>query len=192
MFMIVESQRRFHEEHKQRRARLFAARKIEPEPRLEPKPEPRFEPPKSVAQPWTPLASPLSGLKGWLVERCYIWKVEPGVRMDPLHAIARVVCAGEHTPLSILKSERRERPFVTARQICFYLADELTEKSLPAIGRFFNRDHTTVLHGRNAMRHKIAGNPALAEKVASYARAVQGAAYNSNGTSDKSLFGPPE
>jgi chromosomal replication initiator protein len=53
-----------------------------------------------------------------------------------------------------LCSPSRSRQLVTARQIAMYLARELTDLSLPRIGKAFGgRDHTTVMH---AMK-KIAG-----------------------------------
>ncbi|MTV25255.1 chromosomal replication initiator protein DnaA [Nitriliruptoraceae bacterium ZYF776] len=53
-----------------------------------------------------------------------------------------------------LCSPSRNRQLVTARQIAMYLARELTELSLPVIGKAFGgRDHTTVMHANK----KIAG-----------------------------------
>ncbi len=53
-----------------------------------------------------------------------------------------------------LCSPSRSRQLVTARQIAMYLTRELTEMSLPRIGKAFGgRDHTTVMHAKS----KIAG-----------------------------------
>lgn len=52
-------------------------------------------------------------------------------------------------PLHKLRGSQRMRKFVRPRQIAMYLACELTEKSLPQIGRIFDRDHTTIIHGRD-------------------------------------------
>ena len=44
-------------------------------------------------------------------------------------------------------SKQRPLHIVRPRQIAMYLAKELTQKSLPEIGKAFGgRDHTTVLH----------------------------------------------
>jgi len=48
--------------------------------------------------------------------------------------------------LNDLVSRRRTRNVVSARHVAMYLARELTEHSLPTIGRVFDRDHTSVLH----------------------------------------------
>ena len=47
------------------------------------------------------------------------------------------------------------------RQLAMYLARELTEESLPSIGREFGgRDHTTVLHALRRTEQRIADDPA--------------------------------
>lgn len=48
-----------------------------------------------------------------------------------------------------LMSRRRGRLIVRPRQIAMYLCATLTDRSTTAIGRQFNRDHTTILHARN-------------------------------------------
>ena len=45
-----------------------------------------------------------------------------------------------------MKSKRRERKVALPRQVAMYLSKMLTSKSLPEIGRNFDRDHTTVIH----------------------------------------------
>jgi Bacterial dnaA protein helix-turn-helix len=56
----------------------------------------------------------------------------------------------EYYGLSVndIKSARRTRNVVLPRQICMYIAQQMTIQSLPQIGRMIgNRDHTTALHG---------------------------------------------
>ncbi|MCK5272907.1 MAG: chromosomal replication initiator protein DnaA, partial [Sedimentisphaerales bacterium] len=49
--------------------------------------------------------------------------------------------------LSDLQGKRRSRSIAFPRQICMYLARDLTALSLEEIGGHFGgRDHTTVLH----------------------------------------------
>ncbi|MFH1419511.1 MAG: chromosomal replication initiator protein DnaA [Planctomycetota bacterium] len=55
--------------------------------------------------------------------------------------------------LSDLQGRRRSRSIALPRQVCMYLARQLTEHSLGEIGGFFGgRDHTTVLHA-----HRLIG-----------------------------------
>lgn len=50
-----------------------------------------------------------------------------------------------------LRSARRRRDLVLARQFIMYWMARLTTYSLPQIGRLIgNRDHTTVLYGKRS------------------------------------------
>lgn len=56
-----------------------------------------------------------------------------------------------------LRSADRTRVLVTARQIAMYLCRELTELSLPKIGKAFGgRDHTTVMHACRKITQQMA------------------------------------
>ena len=62
---------------------------------------------------------------------------------------------------------RDRRPTVaTARQVAMYLARELTEHSLPEIGRGIGgRNHTTVLHAVNRISAAMRTDPAVRNAV---------------------------
>jgi chromosomal replication initiator protein len=49
-------------------------------------------------------------------------------------------------PLDSLKSQGRAKEVVLPRQVAMYLIRDLTSHSLPEIGTFFARDHSTVLY----------------------------------------------
>lgn len=68
--------------------------------------------------------------------------------------IAKAVATRHEVTVSDLKSRRTDKHVVRARQEAFWLAKNLTSASSTIIGNFFNRDHTTVLHGikRHAQR----------------------------------------
>ncbi|MDO5739167.1 MAG: chromosomal replication initiator protein DnaA [Ornithinimicrobium sp.] len=59
----------------------------------------------------------------------------------------------------------RSRALVNARQIAMYLCRELTENSLPQIGREFGRDHTTVMHAERKIRQLIGERRALYDQI---------------------------
>jgi chromosomal replication initiator protein len=62
------------------------------------------------------------------------------------------------TPAELLSSSRAAR-ISWPRQVAMYLARELTEESLPALGRQFGgRDHTTVLHAYRRTAARIASD----------------------------------
>jgi len=73
-------------------------------------------------------------------------------------------------PDSLLARDRH--PEVSrARKIAMYLARELTDESLPEIGRGFGgRDHTTVLHAVRSVTRDVKRDPQLATTVDSLRR----------------------
>ena len=79
----------------------------------------------------------------------------------PAQPAGRALCAEiqaaacQHFGLSAeeLLSPSRTARIAWPRQVAMYLARELTDESLPAIGRHFGgRDHTTVLHALRRTR----------------------------------------
>lgn len=61
--------------------------------------------------------------------------------------IQKVVAEYYRIKVSDLKSKNRSRSIARPRQLAMALAKELTNRSLPEIGKGFgDRDHTTVLH----------------------------------------------
>jgi chromosomal replication initiator protein len=65
-----------------------------------------------------------------------------------------------------IRSANRSRPLVTARQVAMYLCRELTDLSLPQIGRRFGgRDHSTVIHATNKIRQQMQERPTVFEQV---------------------------
>jgi chromosomal replication initiator protein len=59
-----------------------------------------------------------------------------------------------------LVSSSRAGAVAWPRQVAMYLARELTQQTLPAIGRAFGgRNHTTVLHAYRRTAQRIAGDP---------------------------------
>ncbi|HEV3046665.1 MAG TPA: chromosomal replication initiator protein DnaA [Solirubrobacteraceae bacterium] len=72
-----------------------------------------------------------------------------------------------------LLSPARAARIAWPRQLAMYLARELTDESLPAIGRHFGgRDHTTVMHACRRAAHRIASDPASGQAVENIQRAL--------------------
>ena len=61
---------------------------------------------------------------------------DPGAHLQPPSASPSTTCA----------RPRRAARVAWARQVAMYLSRELTDATLPAIGRAFGRNHTTVMH----------------------------------------------
>lgn len=68
-----------------------------------------------------------------------------------IYAIQRAVCEHYDIALVDMMSRRRDRSIARPRQIAMYLAGCITLRSLPEIGRCFDRDHTTVMHAVHAI-----------------------------------------
>ena len=64
-----------------------------------------------------------------------------------------------------MQSSRRARTVARPRQIAMFLAKQLTSRSLPEIGRKFDRDHTTVMHAVRKIEELILEDTSLAESV---------------------------
>ncbi|HAT55428.1 MAG TPA: chromosomal replication initiator protein DnaA [Lactobacillus sp.] len=65
-----------------------------------------------------------------------------------------------------LKGKKRMKEIVVPRQIAMYLARELTNSSLPKIGKAFGgKDHTTVLHSCDKIAESLANDAKLAENI---------------------------
>lgn len=70
----------------------------------------------------------------------------------------------EHLGLSAsdLYSKKRSSEIANARQIVMYLSTKLTDLSTTDIGKQLNnRDHSTVIHGRNKIEEDMKANPQL-------------------------------
>lgn len=98
----------------------------------------RFIPPKS--RDWMLVASTLDLPRGKEII------VRRALNSDPAWMrIAGEVCRKHRVTINELKSPRREKRIVLARQEAIWRVKKETAMSLPAIGRKFNRDHTTVI-----------------------------------------------
>lgn len=80
----------------------------------------------------------------------------------------------EHFNISVkeMQSSRRARNVARPRQIAMYLAKMLTARSLPEIGRKFDRDHTTVMHAVRKVEELIVEDASLAESIETLRRTL--------------------
>jgi chromosomal replication initiator protein len=97
-------------------------------------------------------------------------------RAATLEAIQDAAAAAFDLSRDRLIARDRSPKVAMARQIAMYLARELTDVSLPEIGRGFSRDHSTVVHAHKRIAADVAaGGPSagtvnmLRERLASRA-----------------------
>ena len=80
-------------------------------------------------------------------QQCLKQFIDMQVRKISIEAIQRAVAEQFGMRVVDLKQKNNSRNVVVPRQIAMYLAKQLTEASLPEIGRQFgNKHHTTVMH----------------------------------------------
>lgn len=75
-----------------------------------------------------------------------------------------------------LHGSGRARDVVLPRQIAMYLIRELTSHSLPEIGAFFGRDHSTVMHAISKINESLEKDADLAFSVEQLRRYLSGQA----------------
>ncbi len=87
-------------------------------------------------------------------------------RKVTIEEIQKRVSEHYHLRLSEMSSARRARNVARPRQVAMYLSKQLTQRSLPEIGRKFgNRDHTTVMHACNRVAEIMDVDAGFAEDV---------------------------
>jgi chromosomal replication initiator protein len=80
-------------------------------------------------------------------QQCLKQFIDMQVRKVTIEAIQRAVAEQFGMRVTDLKQKNNSRNVVVPRQIAMYLAKQMTEASLPEIGRQFgNKHHTTVMH----------------------------------------------
>ncbi|MBQ3666848.1 MAG: chromosomal replication initiator protein DnaA [Elusimicrobiaceae bacterium] len=82
-----------------------------------------------------------------------------------VNTIKKIV--GKHCNIRMedFNAKRKTQSIAWPRQIAMFLTTELTDLSLPEIGREFNRDHSTVLHARDLVREKVNNDPFFAAEI---------------------------
>ncbi len=90
----------------------------------------------------------------------------PGVHRISIEDIQRKAAEFYHLDLRDFISKQRSRRVARPRQIAMYLSRQLTERSLPEIGkRFGGRDHTTVLHACRRIEELCDADPMFRQEI---------------------------
>jgi len=89
-------------------------------------------------------------------------QIEPTVRHISITDIIEVVTNHFDVRLADLQSKKRSQSITEPRQICMYLARDLTKHSLEEIGGHLGgRDHTTVMHACNKIGQAKGSEPQM-------------------------------
>jgi chromosomal replication initiator protein len=98
----------------------------------------------------------------------------PGGRVNTVEEIQAATCERLGISPEALSSPDRSARVAWARHVAMYLSRELTDATLPAIGRAFGgRNHTTVLHACRRTTDRIARDAEAHELVRSLTELLQ-------------------
>mgnify|MGYP002753423578 FL=1 len=65
-----------------------------------------------------------------------------------------------------MKGKKRNKHIVLPRQIAMYISRELTDNSLPKIGKEFGgKDHTTVIHAHEKIENLVDEDPEVTDNI---------------------------
>jgi len=99
--------------------------------------------------------------------------------ITPVEEIQRLAASSFGVSRAELIGPTRAAAPLRARQVAILLTRELTDLSLPQIGRSFgDRDHSTVLNALRRVEARLADDPELAERVGE----LRGAIHSSRGS----------
>ncbi|VTS14882.1 chromosomal replication initiation protein [Streptococcus porcinus] len=86
----------------------------------------------------------------------------PKMTIIPIEEIQMQVGKFYGVTVKEIKATKRTQDIVLARQVAMFLAREMTDNSLPKIGKEFGgRDHSTVLHAYNKIKNMIVEDESL-------------------------------
>ena len=109
-----------------------------------------------------------------LTQDCLSDVLKANDRKVTVEEIQRKVSEHYNIRLSDLIGPKRLRAYARPRQVAMYLAKQMTNRSLPEIGRRFGkRDHTTVLHGVRKIEELMATDSQIADDLELLRRALE-------------------
>jgi len=68
-------------------------------------------------------------------------------------------------PQTELKGKKRTKEIAFARHVAIYIIRGITDLSLPAIGKIFGRDHSTVFNAIGVIESELKNNTALNNQI---------------------------
>jgi len=101
-----------------------------------------------------------------IVERAIkdMFHEHPGLNPTP-EIIVREVAKYFQVEEPTIVGKNKSKEVALPRQISMYLIRELIQSSFPEIGRYFNRDHSTVMHSVNKIEDEIRVNEELRNEI---------------------------
>jgi len=105
------------------------------------------------------------------VVRSFVTQIHKEITVE---YIQKLVADHFKVPVEKLQGETRKRSIVIARQLSMYLAKNLTDKSLKAIGETFGgRDHSTVIYSCRTVQDLMETDPFFKDTVGEIERKIK-------------------
>ncbi len=157
-----------HQEHKERRARLWNDGSIPNKPAppptrpITPDPIPPEPPLMGETSPYLParIRCPDCGGTGF-----QLLEPLPVEKFPTMREITKCVSITRGVAVRNLLAQRRDRRVSKPRCELMWLAYELTPHSFPSIGKYLQRDHTTIMSGRSTTQARMDADPAYAAEI---------------------------
>ena len=96
---------------------------------------------------------------------------------EPINVtVEKILAAASQTfgvPQAELKGRKRTKEIALARNAAIYIIRSITDLSLPAIGKIFGRDHSTIFSAIGAVETEIKTNHGLASQIADITNAAK-------------------
>lgn len=87
--------------------------------------------------------------------------------------ITKIISDHYRISIDLIKGKSRKRELVIARQVAMYLCRQFTNKSLTEIGKFFNRDHTTVMHACTSVADQMKITASFKDEVDEFFKKIK-------------------
>lgn len=101
-------------------------------------------------------------------------KVRLHIINGPLTLIIGIVSERMDVPIKDIKSARRSKTVAMARHVFEYMARHHTECSLPTIGQFIRKDHTTVMYGIDQIEKMRKRDPLINQNLIELSNYIDG------------------
>ena len=109
-----------------------------------------------------------------LVQECLSDILRASDKRVTIEEIQRKVAEHYNVRLADMVGPKRLRTIARPRQVAMYLSKQMTQRSLPEIGRRFGgRDHTTIMHGIRKIEELMVADNQLADDVKLLKRLLQ-------------------
>lgn len=87
--------------------------------------------------------------------------------------ILKAVSAVFQVRIKELRGTGRTKDIALPRQVAMYLAKEMLNESLMALGNSFNKTHSTILHAHKSIEKKVVEDEMLRRQISSVRRAIE-------------------